>query len=104
MNFTITSPLPTLCQLYSTSITNKYGSSAANSYGQFYIPKANVTFGVNMAGKDVVFRRMYLAAECGRRTSYTVGFNYTASTPETQGCVEVDGICIFPAYMGLREI
>jgi len=62
-------------------------------------PTANVTFGQNIAGQDVIFRYLPIAAECGTRTSYTVEFEYNdVKSADTEGCTDVDGVCVFPAY------
>jgi len=78
-------------ELYGTPVV-------ARSYG-LYRPTATVTFGHKMGDVDVVFRTLPIAAECGKKTSYTVEFNYNnVTSADTEGCTIVDGVCVFPAY------
>jgi len=78
-------------ELYGTPVTTR-------SYG-LYRPTATVTFGQRMGDVDVVFRSLPIAAECGKKTSYTVEFNYNnVTSADTEGCTIVNGVCVFPAY------
>ena len=68
------------------------------SYGLIK-PTATVTFGQNIGGMDIIFRKLPIAAECGTRTSYTVKFDYKDVTQvDADGCTIVDDVCVFPAY------
>ena len=72
--------------------------TVARSYGLIK-PTATVTFGQNIGGMDVIFRKLPIAAECGTRTSYTVKFDYKDVTQvDADGCTIVDDVCVFPAY------
>ena len=63
------------------------------------LPTATVTFGTNIGGTDVIFRKLPIAAECGSKTSYTVKFDYNNLTQvEADGCTVVGDVCVFPAY------
>jgi len=75
--------------LYDTPVTTR----------SYYQAMANVTFGTKVGETNLVFRSMLVAAECGKRTSYTVGFEYVdIASKDNEGCVIVDGACVFPAY------
>ena len=54
--------------LYDTPVTTRAAT--------FYRPTANVTFGTQINGQDLIFRHMPIAAECGEKTTYKVQFNY----------------------------
>ena len=76
-----------------------YSTPVATRNGGLYRPTATVTFGQRIGDMEVIFRRLPIAAECGTRTSYTVGFNYNNVTSvDTDDCTIVDGVCVFPAY------
>jgi len=78
-------------ELYGTPVV-------ARSYG-LYRPTATVTFGQRVGEMDVIFRSLPIAAECGKKTSYTVEFNYNNVTAaDTEDCTIIDGVCVFPAY------
>ena len=75
-----------------------YGEPVSTRLG-LYRPTANVTFGENIKGANLIFRNMHIAAECGTKTTYQVEFNYDAiSSVDKDGCQEHDGVCVFPAY------
>jgi len=78
-------------ELYGTPVV-------ARSYG-LYRPTATVTFGQRIGEMDVIFRSLPIAAECGKKTSYTVEFNYNnVTSADTEDCTIIDGVCVFPAY------
>lgn len=67
--------------------------------GGLYRPQANVTFGEKIGDFDVIFRNMNIAAECGVQTSYKATFEYNnIQSADKDGCVEIDGVCVFDAY------
>ena len=77
--------------LYETPITTRAAS--------FYRPTANVTFGREINGQELIFRSMPIAAECGEKTTYKVQFNYNGiESTDKEECEEIDGACVFPAY------
>ena len=40
-----------------------------------------------------------VAAECGTRTTYEVGFTYNVTTGDQDSdCQKIDGHCVFPSY------
>ena len=82
-------------ELYGTPVSGP----VSRSTGGLYMPTANVTLGEKMGSMDVIFRNMVISAECGLKTSYIVGYNYSEiASSDKEGCHEVNGVCIFPAY------
>ena len=78
-------------ELYGTPVV-------ARSYG-LYRPTATVTFGQRIGDTDLIFRSLPIAAECGKKTSYKVEFNYNnIAATDTEDCTIIDGVCVFPAY------
>ena len=65
-----------------------------------YHAKANVTLGASLNGLDIVFRNVYVVAECGDQTTYEVGFEYQNINPheQNQNCQKIDGNCVYPSF------
>ena len=70
-----------------------YENPVSRSTGGLYLPTADVTIGERMGPIDVIFRKMLISAECGIKTSYKVGYQYTdIASSNKEGCHEVDGV------------
>merc|ERR1712167_277786 len=59
---------------------NHYGRPITTRSGGLYRRTANITFGQTFGegdnSIDIIFRNLVVAAECGKRTTYTIEFNY----------------------------
>ena len=84
--------------VYGFPVTSKPGSMD-NDFG-LYMPKANITIGNMLNGREIVFKNVLVTAECGVKTTYRVGFEYievtTAEGPDN--CQKIDGKCVFPSF------
>ena len=57
-----------------------------------------------MNGQDIVFRNMIISAECGIKTTYKVGYNYSEiASADKEGCHEVDGVCIWLVFINEKS-
>ena len=64
--------------VHSLPMTSESGS--LNNLGS-YMPKANITLGNMLNGREIVFKNVLATAECGVKTTYHVGFEYSEVTP-----------------------
>jgi len=81
-------------ELYGTPITTRKSSIG------LYTPTANITLGATLeGGLEIIFNSIMVAAECGTRTTYEVGFTYNVTTADKDSdCQKLDGHCVFPSF------
>merc|ERR1712127_564339 len=64
------------CEISSDDLDHHSTPLTYRTGGGLYLPTAEIVLGDTINNMDIIFRSMKIAAECGKRTSYTVKFDY----------------------------